>query len=252
MSVSRGNPVALYLQIANVLKDEILTGKLEPGVRIGTQKELEERFDVSKITVRKAIEILEGENFVTTIHGKGTFVKKAMVEQTLDKLQSLTDIIKKSGFNPQVKVERMEVLPLHDEYVSAEAIESLYIERLHIVEDKPIALAEAYIPYEWSQHFTKDELQKHTIYDLLENKLNISLDEAVQSIEASPASASLGEKLGVKEGSPILKAKRYTYSTDQKLVEKITFYYRYDVFAFKVNLNRASITPMWPNLVDDR
>lgn len=251
MSVSRGNPVALYLQIADVLKNEILTGKLEPGERIGTQKELEDRFDVSKITVRKAIEVLEEENFVTTIHGKGTFVIKEKVEQTLDKLQSLTDVIKKSGFNPKVKVERMEVMPLDDETVSDRPIESLYIERLHIVEDRPIALAIGYIPYEWSQHFTKTELENHTIYDLLEAKQNVKLGEAEQSIEAAPASKSLGEILGVEEGSPLLKAKRYTYNTDHKLVEKITFYYRYDVFAFKVNLNRASITPMWPNVLDE-
>lgn len=249
LSISRENPVALYIQIAEKLKQEILSGEIRPGNRIGSQRELEERFKVSKITVRKAIEVLEKEELVITSHGKGTYVKPEKVEQTLDQLQSLSDVIKKSGFNPRVKINKMEVKHMAEALSSKEQagdIESLYIERLHIVEDNPIALAKAYIPIEFGKSLTKKELEIFTIYELLENKLDITLGEAVQSIEAYPASKELGKVLDVPKGSPLLKAERLTYSADNKLVEKIIFYYRYDVFAFKINLNRVSITPMWP------
>lgn len=253
--MSRENPIALYLQIAEVLKKEIISGEKKPGKSIGSQRELEERFKVSKITVRKAIEVLENEDLVITSHGKGTYVKQEKVEQTLDQLQSLSDVIKKSGFNPQVKIHEMKkvnkikMLDIHGEPPLEQSVrynEYLYIERLHVVEESPIALAKAYIPLEFGSEFTQTELEKFTIYELLQNKFDIVLGEAVQSIEAFPANAKLGELLNVPEGSPLLKAERLTYSKNDKLVEILTFYYRYDVFAFKVNLNQSSITPMWP------
>lgn len=254
MSVSRDSPIALYLQIANLLKQEILSKKIKPGENIGSQRELEERFHVSKITIRKAIEILEKEGLVITSQGKGTFVKPEKVEQTLNQLQSLSDIIKSSGYSPQVKIKKLEMvsIPTSFEQDGKQVIDpySLYIERLHTVEDLPIAFAQIYIPYNLGEKLTKYELENHTIYELFEQKLGITLGEAIQSIEACPANEALGKALDVSEGTPLLKSERLTYSTENKLVEKITFYYRFDEYAFKIKLNRANQIPMWPSIPD--
>lgn len=254
MTVSRDNPIALYLQIANILKQEILRKVIKPGEKIGSQRELEERFNVSKITIRKAIELLEKEGLVITSQGKGTFVKPEKVEQKLDQLQSLSDIIKSSGYSPQVKIKRLEMVstPTSFEQGEIEEIDShcLYIERLHTVENLPIAFAQIYIPYNLGEKLTKSELENHTIYELFEQKLGITLGEAIQTIEACPANVALGKELDVGEGSSLLKAERLTYSSEYKLIEKITFYYRFDEYAFKIKLNRANQIPMWPPIAD--
>lgn len=254
LTVSRDNPIAMYLQIANVLKQEILSGKIKPGEKIGSERELEERFQVSKITIRKAVEILGKEGLVLTSQGKGTFVKPKKVEQTLDQLQSLSDIIKNSGYHPQVKITKLEMVSTLNIFLQEKDSEidshCLYIERLHTVEELPIAFAQVYIPYNLGEKLTKNELENNTIYELLENKLGITLGEAIQSIEACPASEALGKALDVPEGSPLLKAERLTYSTQNKLIEKITFYYRFDEYAFKIKLNRANLIPMWPPILD--
>ncbi|WP_338655538.1 GntR family transcriptional regulator [Sporosarcina psychrophila] len=254
MTVSRDNPIAMYLQIANVLKQEILSGKIKPGEKIGSERELEERFQVSKITIRKAVEILGKEGLVLTSQGKGTFVKPKKVEQTLDQLQSLSDIIKNSGYHPQVKITKLEMVSTLNIFLQEKDSEidshCLYIERLHTVVELPIAFAQVYIPYNLGEKLTKNELENNTIYELLENKLGITLGEAIQSIEACPASEALGKVLDVPEGSPLLKAERLTYSTQNKLIEKITFYYRFDEYAFKIKLNRANLIPMWPPIFD--
>lgn len=249
MIVSKNEPLAFYLQVANSLKEDILSGKFKNGQSIGSQKELGESFGVSRITIRKAIEILEKENLVTTIHGKGTFIKQDKVEQQLDQLKSLTDVIKTHGYNPQVKVIKQENRKTSENFSenkSEQEIECLYIERIHIVEDEVIALAQVYIPDVYGVEMTKEDLENSTIYDLLENKFNVELDQADQSIEACPADSTLSEILNVEVGSPLLKAKRLVFSKQGDLVEKIIFYYRYDAFAFKVKLNNISITPMWP------
>lgn len=125
-------------------------------------------------------------------------------------------------------------------------MECLYVERVHIVENDVIALAQVYIPNIYGSQITREDLENNTIYDLLENKFNVELGEADQSIEACPADDELSRILKVDIGTPLLKAKRLVFSRDSNLVEKIIFYYRYDAFAFKVKLNSISITPMWP------
>lgn len=247
MIVSKNEPVAFYLQVANSLKEDIFTGKFKSGQSIGSQKELGELFGVSRITIRKAIEVLEKENLVTTIHGKGTFVKQDKVEQQLDGLKSLTDVIKTHGYDPKVEVIKKENRKTNGSFSETEQeIDCLYIERIHIVEDEVIALAKIYIPNIYGSEITKDDLENNTIYDLLERKFEVELGEADQSIEACPADKELSEILNVKIGSPLLKAQRLVFSKENELIEKITFYYRYDAFAFKVKLNSISITPMWP------
>lgn len=251
MGVSKKQPLAFYLQVANALKEEILTGKFEKGERIGSQKALEERFEVSKITIRKAIEVLENEDLVTTIHGKGTFVKQDKVEQHLDALTSLTDVIKMHGYHPQVKVIKKEERMTTGNFSENEyddKLNCLYIERIHIIEEETIALAQAFIPEKYGRKMTQKELEQLTIYELLENKFNVALGEADQSIEAVPADEYLSEVLKVDTGTPLLKAQRLVFSEEGELVEKIIFYYRHDAFAFKVKLNSMSITPMWPTL----
>lgn len=248
MTVSKDKPLAFYLQVANKIKKDILTGAFKSGKSIGSQQELCDQFGVSRITIRKAIEILEKENLVTTIHGKGTFVKPDKVEQHLDELKSLTDIIKTHGYNPKVKVIKKENRKTSQSFSDSatDDLDCLYIERIHSLEDEVVALAQAYIPNRFGSQISKDELESKTIYELLENKFNIKLGEADQSIEACPANKELSKILNVNVGTPLLKAKRLVFSTDKELIEKIIFYYRYDAFAFKVKLNSISITPMWP------
>ena len=246
MSVSKEQPMVLYQQVASTLKEEILNGTLAQGKRIGSQKELEDRFNVSKITIRKAISLLEEDDLVVTIHGKGTYVTKDKVKQNLDHLQSLTDIIKMSGFEPKIAVIKKEHVKLEDTFIDETGIECLYVERLHSIKENPVAIAKIYIPAEYGETINETELEANTIYELLE-KQGIAVKHATQSIEACPATEALGKILNVDVGTPLLKAKRYTYNTEGKLVEKIVFYYRYDAFAFKVDLNSISITPMWPS-----
>lgn len=248
MTVSKDKPLAFYLQVANKIKEDILTGTFKGGQSIGSQQKLCDQFGVSRITIRKAIEVLTSENLVTTIHGKGTFVKHDKVEQQLDELKSLTDIIKTHGYKPQVRVIKKESRKTSQSFADSAPndLDCLYIERVHSLENEVIAIAQAYIPNVYGSKISKDELESKTIYELLENKFNIELGEADQSIEACPASQELSEILNVDVGTPLLKAKRLVFSSDNQLIEKIIFYYRYDAFAFKVKLNSISITPMWP------
>lgn len=251
LSISRNDLIPMYLQIAKKIKKEILSNTIKAGEKLGSQRELEQQFNVSKITIRKAIQELEKEGLIVTIHGKGSFVKTNKVEDTLDHLQSLSEIIERSGYKPQAKIMKIEMIQVIEELKSEEnnqnASYSLYIERLHTIQDKPIAFAQIYLPNEIGERLTKQELENKTVYHLLEHKLGINPGEAIQTIEACPADEKLASYLEVPEGSTLLKAERLTYDTYNQPIEKITFYYRFDEYSFKIRLTRANQITMWPN-----
>ncbi|MBS7545878.1 GntR family transcriptional regulator [Ancylobacter oerskovii] len=93
----RRSPVPRYLQIAGVIRRRIEDGVWGPNEKISTLQELEAEFQVARVTVRQAVEVLQGEGLVRRIQGKGTFVSGAVEEKrwlTLDlKWHSIAGII---------------------------------------------------------------------------------------------------------------------------------------------------------------
>lgn len=244
MEITRNNATPMYIQIADNLREKILTNELKPGESLGTQTEFEKTYGVSTITIRQALQILTEEGLIVSRQGKGTFVKPNKVEQELIELRSLSDIIKKSGFPHQINILKFEKVAYSIDVNDLEE-SCLYIERLHTVNEKNIALASIYIPYSLGSKFTIEDFEKHSVYHLLEKDHKIELGEAVQIIESIPADSFLAESLGIDIGTPILKAERTTFDKGKVPVEKITFYYRYDEFSFKIQLPVADHGNLW-------
>ncbi len=70
--------VPRYQQIADALRDQIRRGDLTPGARLDTQRALARRFEVTLMTLRQALEVLEREQLIERRHGLGTFVADAL------------------------------------------------------------------------------------------------------------------------------------------------------------------------------
>ena len=87
--LSRSSPEALYRQLAWHLEAEILSGRLKPGDRIDSESQLSDRFAISRITVRQAIEELVRKQIVVRKQGKGTFVTQPTVKHDLRRLHGL-------------------------------------------------------------------------------------------------------------------------------------------------------------------
>jgi len=242
LQLSKNELIPLYVQIAEILKEEIRGNRLKPGQNIGSQRELEERFKVSTVTVRQAISLLEKDGWVITKQGKGSFVKPVKFQENLLFLQSLTEVMTAGGIKPSVSVIKLAKVskPKGDQgdFWSGFESECLYVERLHSINNKPIAFAEIHLPYSIGESLGKEELEERTVYDFIENKLHIKLGDAEQSIEACPANRRLAKLLEVGQGYPLLKAERVSYDSEGSPVEHIVFYYKYDEYSFKIGLKR--------------
>lgn len=250
MDINKNSYIPMYIQIANILRKEIESKKIKTGDSIGAQRELEERFGVSKITIRKAVNILEQEDLVITKQGKGTFVKAIKFEDDLIELQGLSDIITRSGFSPEISIVKIIEKETPEELLSDKlkgfSEKCFYIERLHTVKDKPIAFVEIYLPYEIGKSLSKEDIEKNTLYTLFQDKLNIELGEGIQTIKACKANKKLAEHLNIDVGEALLNAERIAYDKNNNIVEFIVFYYNFNEYAFKIKRKLASNIKMWP------
>jgi len=110
LRVTRGS-VPASAQLAGLLKAQILERQLPPGSRLPTERELIERSGLSRVTVRAAVGILEGEGWVVRRQGLGTFVAEPVKQELESGVRTITEVLVSRGVTPRVEVLSHEVIP---------------------------------------------------------------------------------------------------------------------------------------------
>ena len=90
------NTQPAYLQLADLIQEKIATNEYSLGSKIPSERELSEVFGISRMTVRKAIEVLIEKGMLTRLQGKGTFVSKPKIDSPIDTIQSMKSFIQES------------------------------------------------------------------------------------------------------------------------------------------------------------
>ncbi len=245
--VSRNNPLPLYHQLLEVLKEDLATGNFQPGAIFPSESELIARFGVSRATVRKALEELELAGLITRIQGQGTFVRARMIEQELTALTGFVEDMIQMNYRPSAKVIKIEQVVADDKISSKlnlpKGTTVTYIERVRLANEEPISMDVTWLPNPLGEQIAKENLAVFPIYSLLEGKYNIQLDHAIYRIESILARPQIGRFLGVNSGTPILAIERTAYSTDANPVDYEILHYRGDRICLTMKLNRKR--PPW-------
>lgn len=230
----------LYIQIANELRKDILSNKYGERGCMETQIQLAERFAVSLITIRKAIEKLEEEGLVEILQGKGTYVRQSMIVDPLRNLTGMSSIMSSMNMEniisvPEFKLmETPEWLDLKTE--GALGPTCIFIRRLLSVKDVPYSCTDMYLPGKFWGTFSKEEVQEKTVYRIYQDKLGIELGRGKQIIRASGAIKDVAECLQIEENAPVLQIVRRAYDADGNLIEYMYLTYEARKYCFEVDL----------------
>ena len=235
----------LYEQIFDYLNDLITTNQLKPGDQLPSEKDLETMFDVSKVTVRRAIQELVYENKATRIAGKGSFVLEPRIEP-LTALTSFSENIRAQGFEPSYKDSKVSFpVPkqkIMDFFGIQQPDQVLHIYRIMCADRAPVSIQYAYYPLEIYQKnpslFTPEVLNQISIYRILELEFGIQLFRAEEYVDASIADEDEARILDIHIGDPILVIERLTYSVDQKPTEFVKLIFPSRKYRYKVELFR--------------
>ena len=242
MPVDARSVVPLYRQLQQHLENQISNGQLKPGQQLPPEDELIDRHDVSRTTVRRAVQELLQQGLVEIRRGKGTFVKPPKIIQELSGLTGFVEDMVELGLRPSAQVLEKVVVPATEEVAGKLDLEPgaevFRIKRIRSAEDVPISLDETYLPLAIGQRVAEEDLEIYPIFSLLEEKYKILLSEAEYRLGAVLIDPVMAEPLGMEPRDPILLIERTSYSTDHRPVDYEKLYYRGDKIGFSMRMQR--------------
>lgn len=257
-AVEPGRP--LYEQIAERLRERIVSGQLPAGERLAPEHELAREFGASRITIRGALEVLKREGLVITRQGLGSFVRPPRVRQVLARLEPLDDALAEQGLAPTTRLLEYRFVrapeAVRDGLGLADEAEVLLSRRLHGDRDGPLAYVSMYLPAELGEQFSRRDLEahQHPVFELLPKRLGLEIGRATQNVRAEAADAEVARALGVREGAPVLVCERTTFDADGRPIVFNVFAFRADRFEFRVTLSPHEWKVPWgpPGLASTR
>jgi GntR family transcriptional regulator len=196
-----------YQAIADELRARIEQGKLTAGRLLPSESELSAEFVASRMTVRRALELLRGEGLVESRQGFGWYVAAEPVRQPLARLETIEEQISATGAaNERRILEFGFVEPPRRVREILGPGRTLEVVRLNLADGEPFARVTVWCPEVLGASLTRDEVGTASFYDLLP----VVLGGAEQTIGAAAASERDAALLGVPVGSPVLVCERIT------------------------------------------
>lgn len=234
-----------YRWLEAVLREDIEQGVYKPGDALPTEHQLMRGYKLSITTVRRAVHDLAREGWIYRKAGKGTFVKRNKLEERLARLTSFAEEMQSRNITPQFKLVSAEESIPPTEIMRALKLPSkqkaFLIERVQIANNEPIALARGYWIPEIGEQLAQQDLNRISLYEIVEQHLHIPLTEADESISAAVADADIARKLDISRNSPLLVRRRLTYTTEMCPIEFTTTFYRADQYEYKIRLARHGV-----------
>ncbi|QCZ52574.1 HTH-type transcriptional repressor yvoA [Levilactobacillus brevis] len=225
----------IYIQIHNDIKRAIEAGKWAVGDRIPSERELSRNFDVSRMTLRQAIQTLVDEGILERQVGSGTYVANQKVQEKMSGVTSFTDLMLTQGKQPTSKTISYHVMnPSLSETEKLKLNEDdqvLRMERIRYGDDVPICFEVATVPEKLVDGLSKKEVTS-SLYRALEDKKQLSPGKAQQTVSAMSASERIAEYLSIKRGDAILRLRQVTYLQDGTPFEYVRTQYVGERFEF--------------------
>ncbi|HET7577928.1 MAG TPA: GntR family transcriptional regulator [Bacillales bacterium] len=239
--VDKASPLPIYFQLEEAIKTRIENGELAPGNMIPSEREFAERHQISRMTVRQAINNLVNDGYLYRQKGRGTFVAHKKIEQKLQGLTSFSEDMKARGMKPSSQLIRFKIVPASESIAQELGIspyDPVYeIQRVRLADDLPMALETTAIPANLVQGLT-EEHARGSLYEYIEKAVASPIEYGKQIIESSVARQSESKFLDVKKGSPVLLIQRNTYLKDGTSLEVVRSVYRADRYKFVIDIQR--------------
>lgn len=210
-----------YLWVYNAVKRQIEDHKYSPGDRLPAEPELEKQYNVSRTTIRKALELLASQGFIHIQQGSGTRVLDFRTTQKLQFVTSFSETLRERGFDVTQRVLSIETVrpsPSIAEILSLpDSREVVKLSRITLVSGVPIAIMTNYLFPEMVPNFPDKARDMKSLYELLETEYNIFIDAATDYISAAAADGEAASLLNIQPGEPLLVVRRISYRRGQPI-----------------------------------
>ncbi|GGP07465.1 GntR family transcriptional regulator [Oceanobacillus neutriphilus] len=237
--MDKSNKIPLYLQLIEEIKEKIENQTYREHEKLPSERELCDRYELSRITVRQALQALEQEGYIYKLHGKGTFVSQMAFKQDLKQLYSFTDEMRKKNKNPKSNVLEFQQKSADEKLMTAmrlEEGEAVYeVIRLRLADEEPLIYETSYIPQKFFPGLTKQCLIEKPMYEVFEEDYQRKVTRVEEDFSATSAGELEAGYLELAENQPVMLIRRFAYHKEQ-LIEYTISVARGDKFNYRVEL----------------
>ncbi len=235
--INRGSSVPLHQQVAEELAKSIAGGVYQAGDRLPSEKQLCDKFSVSRITVRQALGRLINDDLVYSVQGIGTFVKTIRIQQQIQRIIRFSEILSEKGVTGHTSVRQFQPQP-EDEHGRKKFPEGFSrMDLLGYVYNAPVVFYSSRISDDISERVHRKALElesrgeafsSYDLYDLLGIRIS-RIDQKIMAIGSTPL---MKEVFGSHASPAYLVLETFYYNGKGALLEWKTAYYRSDVYSF--------------------
>ena len=231
-----------YFIVKKAIVENIDNELYRSNEAIPSEKRLMKLYNVSRITIRKAIDELVTEGYLYKIQGKGTYVKADEGSNNLFSITSSTVDVQRMGMTPSKKTKINKV-----ESASPKRAKSLEIStddlvevigRISYADNEPLNYTIAFLPEKIFPGLIEHDLEKESLYKLINDKYGIRITKARRTIEAVLAKDEIAKYLELEEGMPVILFRCVTYGIvngKEIPIEYFKCYYRTDKYKFYID-----------------
>lgn len=241
--VVRDTVVPLYLQIAEDIKGRIESGEIKANSRIPTEHELSELYKVSRITIRKALELLVDEEILVRKQRIGTFVSNKKVTRSLNSFMGFSQSCELEGNKASTQFLSAELVMARPSDVKRLELQEedkvIRIRRLRFCNDIPVILEENHFPKEYG--FLLAEDLSGSLHEILDRH-GIVLSNGSKTIGVCYATREEAKHLGVKENDALIMSKDVAYDVSGKPIYSGKEIINADRYEYKILTNSMGKT----------
>lgn len=246
-AIDRSLPIPFHFQLREILRNEIIAGRWPVQQKLPSERELCERYGVSRPTVRAAIEALEIEGLLRSEKGRGSFVAEPkIVEGLLQSPSGFTDAMSAQGIPFSTRVLRLALEPASPpvarELMVARGAPVVVLMRLRSIFDTPVLIVTSYLLEHFYEGLAAADLDAVSLYHLLRTRYGMTMARATRFMEAVSASREQADLLGVRPGDPLMLIESTTYSADGLPFEYFRAQHRGDRTRFQVETLQTVVT----------
>lgn len=232
---------ALYMQIFQLLKEDIINNNMQVGMDIPTEMQVAKNFNVSRITARAAVMELEKAGFVERARGKGTtIIAQEPIHESLAKINSFTNEMIAKGMEPGTIYASIEYVKA-DEHVAkifniAQDDQIICLKRVRSANGNPVVYFVTFFGVERNLPMHSEQYLG-SLYEVLER---VGIHKPIKThevVRAVAASHEVAQNLQIAPDSPVLFRERTSYDENNKLLEYTLSYYPGDRYAYTIDLN---------------
>ncbi len=241
-SMGESGKLPRYYQVYLTLRDWIHNGNYRVGSQLPTESELCETFGVSRITVRKAVDLLVGEKLIRREQGRGTFVSgndatpplTGDMGQVLKRLDSLAQ--RSQPVDVRIATETADAETCVDLQLEPGA-EVTCLSLVRVLQGKVIGRSRTYFPADLNVDLSSEDVESLSIVSILESK-GIQVLSADQLIGATLADISDAQALGCTVGTPLVRIRLIVFDQTYRPVERHDAVYLADFYQHRIHLVR--------------